>query len=397
MMGRSGERSVDEASANKDTVDPALLEESMEDLYDRAPCGYLSTLMDGKIVKVNRTLLSWLGHEEAEEIVGARRFQDLLTVPGKIFYETHYLPLLLLQDSVGEIAFDMVRRDGRPLHVLLASTLVRDGDRQARLNRTTIFNAAQRKAHERELLIARRQAERAARAKACYLAMLGQDVRDPVIAIQLAASRIERSDAAPERMEPLGTIKSEAARLLDIVDDILLFGRLDAGTVKLQERGFDVRQLAGDVAATARIAAEKKQLAFSVLVDERVPPCVIGDPTQLGRVLTHLLRNATELTHHGSVILAVELAGLLPDAALLEVRVSDTGVGIHRQRLREILEDFADAPPAIPTSERGCGIGLAICRKILELFGAQMQIESTPGEGSTFSFRVSLPLARDGC
>lgn len=392
MMGRSGERAVDEASANNDAVDPALLEESMEDLYDRAPCGYLSARIDGRIVKVNRTLLSWLGHEEAEEIVGARRFQDLLTVPGKIFYETHYLPLLLLQDSVGEIAFDLVRRDGRPLHVLLASTLVRDEDSQVRLNRTTIFNATQRRAYERELLIARRQAERAARAKACYLAMLGHDVREPVIAIQLAASQLERSGAAPERSEPLGTIKSEAARLLDIVDDILLFGRLDAGTVTLQERSFDVRQLVDEVVGEARIAAEKKGLALSVHVDERAPPRVIGDPAQLGRVLTHLLRNATAFTHHGSVILAVELAGLLPDAALLDVRVSDTGVGIHRQRLREILEDFANAPPAIPAGERGCGIGLAICRKILELLGAEMQIESTPGKGSTFSFRVSLPL-----
>lgn len=388
---------MDEESANNDAVDPALLEESLEDLYERAPCGYMSTLMDGRIVKVNKTLLSWLGHEHAEELVGARRFQDLLAVPGKIFYETHYLPLLLLQDSVGEIAFDMVRRDGRPLHVLLGSTLVRDGDRQVLINRTTIFNATQRRTYERELLLARRQAERAARAKAGYLAMLGHDVRDPVIAIQQAAAKLERSVAAPEKMEPLETIQSEAARLLDMVDDILLFGRLDAGTVKLQERSFDVRQLVDEVVGRARIAAEKKRLALSVHVDQRAPTCLIGDPTQLGRVLTHLLRNATEFTHHGSVILAVELAELLPDAALLDVRVSDSGVGIHRQRLREILEDFADAPPAIPTSERGCGIGLAICRKILDLFGAEIQIESTPGEGSTFSFRVSLPLPRDGC
>src|ERR1043165_9343115 len=98
-------------------LDEKLLEESLEDLYEHAPCGYISMLPDGTFAKVNQTFLGWTGYQR-EELLGARRFQDLLTVAGKIFYETHYAPLLHMQGFVNEIAFDLVARDGRILPVL---------------------------------------------------------------------------------------------------------------------------------------------------------------------------------------------------------------------------------------------------------------------------------------
>lgn len=379
---------------NGHTSEISLLDESAEDLYDHAPCGYLTALPDGEIAKVNRTLSTWLGYRK-DELVGVLRFQDLLALQGRPFYENHYHPLLLLQDSVGETAFDLVDRGGRALPVLLSSVLVRDRDGQPRFHRMTILDVTRRRACERELHVARRQAERAARAKAGYLTMLGHDIRDPLLSIQRAAAELDGRGAAFEA-ERVRTIRTEADRLLRVLEEILVFGRLDAGRMRLHPRRFDLRQLVEEVAAAARIAAEEKRLTLSVHVDDRVPSGLVGDCTELGRVLTHLLRNATGYTHQGSVILAVELVGPLADMATVEVRVSDTGIGIHRQRLREIFEDFANAPPAIPGPHAGSGIGLATCRKILELFGTEMKVESTPGKGSTFSFCVSLPVALAG-
>ncbi|HEX2104627.1 MAG TPA: SpoIIE family protein phosphatase [Solirubrobacteraceae bacterium] len=145
----------------RDLVREALLEESAEDLYDNAPCGYLSTLPDGLIVKVNQTFLTWTCYAR-EDLVGRRRFQELLTPGGRIYHETHFAPLLHMQGAVGEIAVEVVRADGGRLPMLVNSVLRRDEAGAPLLVRTTAFDATDRKRYERELLAARDR-ERAAR------------------------------------------------------------------------------------------------------------------------------------------------------------------------------------------------------------------------------------------
>jgi phosphoserine phosphatase RsbU/P len=133
--------------------------DSAEELYEDAPCGDLTTLPDGQIVKVNRTLLAWLGYER-EELVGRRRFFDLLTVGCKLYHESHYAPLLRMQGGVSGIALDLKRSDGSRLPVLVTSVLRTGDDGQPLLVRTTVFDARDRRAYESELLRARREAER---------------------------------------------------------------------------------------------------------------------------------------------------------------------------------------------------------------------------------------------
>ena len=137
----------------------ALLEDSAEDLYEHAPCGYLSTLLDGTIAKINTTLLGWLGYER-EDVVGRRRFAELLTVGGRIYHETHFAPLLRMQGELGGVAFELKAADGSRLPVLVTSTVKTGTDGQAQLIRTTIFDARDRRAYEQELLRAREEAER---------------------------------------------------------------------------------------------------------------------------------------------------------------------------------------------------------------------------------------------
>ncbi|MEU0878621.1 SpoIIE family protein phosphatase [Lentzea sp. NPDC005914] len=153
---------------------PAL-EETAEDLYDNAPCGYVSTLLDGTIAKINATLLGWLGYS-ARDVVGKKRFPDLLTVGGRIYYDTHFAPLLHMQGELGGVALEMKAADGTRLPVLLTSK-VRDG----LLIRTTVFDARDRRAYEEELLRARQQAEQE-RDKAQRLARtLQQTLLPPVL------------------------------------------------------------------------------------------------------------------------------------------------------------------------------------------------------------------------
>lgn len=137
----------------------ALLEDSAEDLYENAPCGYLSTLLDGQIAKVNTTLLNWLGYRR-DDLVGRRRFADLLTVGGKLYHETHYAPLLRMQGEISGIALELKAADGSRLPVLVTSAVKTGGDGEPLLIRTTVFAARDRRAYETELLRARQEADR---------------------------------------------------------------------------------------------------------------------------------------------------------------------------------------------------------------------------------------------
>ena len=138
---------------------PGLLEDSAEDLYENAPCGYLSTLLDGQIARVNGTLLDWLGYTR-DELVGRRYFSDLLTVGGKLYHETHFAPLLAMQGHIGGVALDLKTAGGERLPVLVNSVVRTGQDGQPMLIRTTIFDARDRRAYERELLRARQEADR---------------------------------------------------------------------------------------------------------------------------------------------------------------------------------------------------------------------------------------------
>lgn len=128
--------------------------ESAEELYEMAPCGYLTTTADGRIVRANRTITEWLGYEPGE-LTHDKRFIDLLTVGGRIFYETHFTLMLRVQTTVDEIALDIVRKDGRVLPTLINARQKRSAADEPVLNRFTIFNASERRMYERDLLAAR--------------------------------------------------------------------------------------------------------------------------------------------------------------------------------------------------------------------------------------------------
>ncbi len=165
-----------EIPSDRDAVDLAALEgvdECTEDLYENAPCGFLSSLPDGTIVKVNQTLLTWTGYQR-HDLIGRKRFSQLLSAGGRIFYETHYAPLLHMQGAVKEIAVELVCADGRQLPVLVNSVVKEGGTSSRGVIRTTVFDATDRRRYEQELLAARQRAEEA-EARARLLAQTLQE------------------------------------------------------------------------------------------------------------------------------------------------------------------------------------------------------------------------------
>jgi PAS domain S-box-containing protein len=374
-------------------VEAELLQEGIEDLYENAPCGYLSALPDGTIVKLNQTFLDWTGYRR-EDLVGRRRFQDLLTVGGKIYHETHYAPLLRMQGSVREIAVEIVRADGSRLPALVNTVLKKDAAEQPLLTRTTVFDATHRREYERELLRQRQRAEQADAAKAQFISTVSHEIRNPVNSIIGIADLLDLSGPLPPRQQELvRLLRLSSQNLLNLINDILDFSKIEAGRSFLEERSFNLRQVVSGVVQPLRLEAEGKGITLVSRVDERVPESLLGDPVKIGQVLANLIGNAVKFTAEGGVTVEVRARELAPEAAVVEFQVSDTGIGISPEQLPHVFDDFSQASYDIGLKYGGTGLGLAISKKLVELQGGQLAVHSELGRGTTFSFELRLKIA----
>ena len=372
-------------------VDAALLEERAEELYEDAPCGYVSTLPDGTIVRVNRTLLDWVG--ASRDSILSTRIQTLLTIGSRMYYETHYAPLLRMQGFVNEIALDVMCRDGRILPVLVNARERRDRDGSPLFNRMTLFDATDRRRYERELLLARRKAEQAAKDKAALLAMLSHDIRKPLNALMGVVQLLERGELSESQRRLVRLLKSSSDNMLTLLNHVLELSKAESSSFALVETPFPLGDVVDDVISTFQTAAREKGVMLRSSVEPGVPPFVIGDPVAIRQILTNLVGNAIKFTDRGSVALTVAAREVATDAVTLAIAVADTGIGMAPDVLDRIFNEFTQASYETAMRFGGTGLGLAITRKLLALYGTAVTVNSAPGEGSTFSFDLRLPVA----
>ena len=367
----------------------ALIEDSLDELYENAPCGYVTTLPDGTLVRANRTFLDWSGYDRSE-LLSRRRFQDLLTVGCRIYYETHFAPLLQMQDFVHEVALDLKTRDGGAIPVLVNSRQKRDEAGNPMLIRTTVFNVTERRQYERELLAARRNAEQSARSRADLLAMISHDIRTPLGAMLGALHMLKTTGLDSKQERYVNVLRSSSDHLMALVNQILDYSRIEAGKVTVDEHVFDLRQLAGDIVSNLAVRAEEKQIRLELSFDPRVPATVAGDAMKISQVLMNLLGNAVKFTERGMVTLEVGVVEAQSQSVLLQFSVTDTGIGIPEDRLGHIFDGFTQASRDVEQRFGGSGLGLTISRRLLELLGTSIGVTSTVGVGSTFSFQLRL-------
>jgi PAS domain S-box-containing protein len=372
-------------------IEAVLLEESAEELYEHAPCGYLSTLPDGSIVKVNQTFLDWTGTERGALLAGTK-FQALLTIGSRVYYETHYAPLLRMQGRVNELAIEIRRQDGRTVPVLMNARQKCDDRGSPLFHRIMLFDATDRRRYERELLLARRKAERIAKDRADLITMLSHDIRNPLNAVMTIVQMLERSELAEQPRSLIGLLRSSSDNMIALLDHVLELSRIESDSFTLGEGPIAVRALVDEVTAAFEPVAREKGVAIGSVIAADVPDQVIADPIALRQVLTNLVANAVKFTAAGAVSVVVEAHEVATDAATLLVAVTDTGIGIEPDAIARIFDPFAQASPDTPARYGGTGLGLTITRRLLALYGSTVEVQSTPGTGSTFSFRLRLPL-----
>lgn len=367
--------------------DEKFLEESLEDLYEHAPCGYISTLPDGTFVKVNQTFLDWTGYSR-EELLAVKRFQDVLTIGGKIFYETHYAPLLDMQGFANEISFDVFCRDRRRMPVLINSVQKRDPAGTPLLNRTIILNAKDRRQYERELQQARKKAEEALDLRNQFLSLAAHELKTPLTSImghiELFQRRNGKEHSLNERDErALQTIADQAQRLNKMIASLLDISRIETGQLAVEQVPIDLCELVRQVVDEVQSTLVGRQIE---LLCPMQPLIIQGDELRLGQVFQNLIQNALKYSPPDvPIVVAVRHEHA---EALIDVR--DRGIGIPQTALSQLFNRFYRADNVDQENVSGLGIGLYVVKEIVELHSGNVTVTSTEGEGSTFT--VCLPL-----
>jgi PAS domain S-box-containing protein len=360
-----------------------------ESLVEISPAAVVVMDTDERVTGWNPAATELFGHT-ADDAIG--RQIDELVFGDDVTDEGREIMREALAQGRAQRITRRRRKDGTPVDVeLMLVPLAVDGTRVGFLG---IYHDIT------ELQLAREEAEAATQAKSAFLATMSHEIRTPMNAVIGMTGLLLGTELTDEQREFAEVVRSSGDALLHVIDDILDYSKIEAGKLELEKEPLDLRECVEGALDIVAPRAWEKTLELGCLIAEEAPAGIVGDAGRLRQVLLNLLANAVKFTEKGEVVVHVDAEPTGKHSYRLEFAVRDTGIGIPQDRMETLFDSFSQVDASTTRRYGGTGLGLAISKRLVELMGGTMWVESAEGEGSTFFISLSakdaeVPLRTD--
>lgn len=355
-------------------------------LYENASEGIFQCSLDGRFLSANPSLAATFGFESPATLMATVSdiAADCYVNPD----ERHEFEKRVLRDRrVTEFESQYRRADGSLFWGSSSAHLVLDGEGKPAYFEGSLVDITERKEKEKALR-EREAAQASATAKSEFLANMSHEIRTPMNAIIGFADLALRSDLTDKQRGYLTKIEHASNALLGIINDVLDFSKIEAGKLDLESVPFDLNHVVGDVVDMLSHRVAEKDLELTVTISRESATALVGDPLRLGQILINLTNNAIKFTTEGEILIRISELQTIDSRTCLQFRVKDTGIGIRRDQVAKLFSPFTQADGSTTRKYGGTGLGLTICRKLVEMMDGEIWAESQEGQGSEFIFNA---------
>jgi PAS domain S-box-containing protein len=295
-----------------------------------------------------------------------------------------------------EISYRILTKSGRTRwHLSRGAIVEHDADGSPIRMVGTVMDFSELREAMDALAQAKEEAEAATRAKSDFLANMSHEIRTPMNAIIGLSHLALGTELSSKQRDYLAKIHNSGKSLLGIINDILDFSKIEAGKLSMEAIPFDLNQVLENLSSLISHKVSEKGLEFIFRIDHDLPRTLVGDPLRLGQILLNLTSNAVKFTEQGEVRVEVSSLGYQDGRIRLRFAVSDTGIGLTPEQRSKLFNTFQQADSSITRKYGGTGLGLTISKRLAEMMGGEIGVDSEPGQGSTFWFTTVLPISAE--